>query len=149
MNRRKYIEYVVCGCCGFFIQQCSTVPITERRQFSIIPESTLNNQAAQVYEKINRPMNIENFAPTDERGDTYVPSSLKGFFSNFPFPFHRGYNWRNIPFKKRPRITKDYSMIFDLSFFSFFFTLLPRLIFSFIFEYTYQNYKYGYSGKYN
>ena len=54
VNRRKFIEYVGCGCCGFFIQQCSTVPITERRQFSIIPESTLNNQAAQVYEQVKK-----------------------------------------------------------------------------------------------
>jgi predicted Zn-dependent protease len=31
---------------------CTTVPITERRQLKIIPESTLNRQAAQIYEKV-------------------------------------------------------------------------------------------------
>lgn len=31
---------------------CSTTPITDRRQFKIIPESKLNAQAAQIYEKV-------------------------------------------------------------------------------------------------
>ena len=52
MNRRKFLEYFSCGCCSLLIHQCTTVPITERRQLSIIPESTLNRQAAQMYEKI-------------------------------------------------------------------------------------------------
>ena len=41
-----------CCTCGLIISSCSTVPITERRQISIIPESTLNRQAAEVYEKV-------------------------------------------------------------------------------------------------
>ena len=52
MNRRKFIEYFGCGCCSLLIYQCTTVPITERRQLSIIPESTLNKQAEQIYEKV-------------------------------------------------------------------------------------------------
>ena len=52
MNRRKFLSYVGCGCCGFILNSCSTAPITERRQFKIIPESKLNAQAAQIYEKI-------------------------------------------------------------------------------------------------
>ena len=52
MNRRKFLEYVGCGCCGFIINGCSTAPITERRQLKIIPEAKLNAQAAQIYEKI-------------------------------------------------------------------------------------------------
>ena len=31
---------------------CTSVPITERKQLRIIPESKLNAQAAQIYEKI-------------------------------------------------------------------------------------------------
>jgi len=34
------------------ISACSTAPITDRRQFKIIPEARLNAQAAQVYEKV-------------------------------------------------------------------------------------------------
>jgi predicted Zn-dependent protease len=52
MNRRKFLSYVGCGCCGFVLNACSTAPITERRQFKIIPESKLNAQAAQIYEKV-------------------------------------------------------------------------------------------------
>ena len=41
-----------CGCVSFGINACSTVPITERKQLRIIPESKLNAQAAKAYEKI-------------------------------------------------------------------------------------------------
>ena len=52
MDRRKFLSYVGCGCCGFVLNACSTAPITERRQLKIIPEAKLNAQAAQIYEKI-------------------------------------------------------------------------------------------------
>ncbi len=41
-----------CSCCGLILQGCSTAPITDRKQFKIIPEAKLNAQAAQIYEKI-------------------------------------------------------------------------------------------------
>ena len=50
INRRKFIELIGCGCCGLILPSCSTVPITERRQLSIIPEGTINNQASAAYE---------------------------------------------------------------------------------------------------
>ena len=52
MNRRKFIRYVGCGCCSFVVNACSTTPITERKQLKLIPESKLNAQAAEIYEKI-------------------------------------------------------------------------------------------------
>ncbi len=52
MNRRKFLSYVGCGCCGLILNSCSTAPITDRRQLKIIPEAKLNAQAAQIYEKI-------------------------------------------------------------------------------------------------
>ena len=52
MDRRKFLTYVGCGCCGFVLNSCSTAPITDRRQLKIIPEAKLNAQAAQIYEKI-------------------------------------------------------------------------------------------------
>jgi len=52
MNRRKFLNYVGSGCCGFVVNACSTAPITNRKQFKIIPESKLNAQAAQIYEKV-------------------------------------------------------------------------------------------------
>jgi predicted Zn-dependent protease len=52
MNRRKFLNYVGCGCCGVMINGCSTAPITDRRQLKIIPENKLNAQAAKIYEKV-------------------------------------------------------------------------------------------------
>ena len=54
MNRRKFLSFVSCGCCGFVLNACSTAPITDRRQLKIIPEAKLNAQAAQIYEKIKK-----------------------------------------------------------------------------------------------
>ena len=50
INRRKFIELFGCGCCSLVLPSCSTVPITKRRQLSIIPESTINRQASAAYE---------------------------------------------------------------------------------------------------
>ena len=52
MKRRNFIKFVGTCCCSALLYSCSTVPITERRQLSIIPESVLNRQAAAAYEKI-------------------------------------------------------------------------------------------------
>ena len=50
INRRKFLGYFGCGCCSLILPSCTTVPITERRQLSIIPESRINKQAAAAYE---------------------------------------------------------------------------------------------------
>jgi Zn-dependent protease with chaperone function len=60
MNRRKFLSYVGCGCCGVILNSCSTAPITERRQFKIIPEAKLNAQAAQIYEKVKKKEKLIN-----------------------------------------------------------------------------------------
>jgi|TARA_B100000945_G_scaffold89273_1_gene69537 predicted Zn-dependent protease len=52
MNRRKFLSYVGCGCCGIILPSCTTAPITERKQLKIVSEAKLNSQAAQIYEKI-------------------------------------------------------------------------------------------------
>ncbi len=50
INRRKFLGYFGCGCCSLILPSCATVPITERRQLSIIPEASINRQAAAAYE---------------------------------------------------------------------------------------------------
>ena len=50
INRRKFIELFGCGCCSLILPSCSTVPITDRKQLSIYPESTINKQASAAYE---------------------------------------------------------------------------------------------------
>jgi predicted Zn-dependent protease len=52
MNRRKFLSYIGCSCCGFILPSCTSAPITKRSQLKIIPESRLNAQAADIYEKI-------------------------------------------------------------------------------------------------
>ena len=43
-----------CGCLSVGMHACTTTPITERRQLKLIPESKLNAQAAQLYEKVKQ-----------------------------------------------------------------------------------------------
>ena len=52
MNRRKFIKYIGCSCGGFLLNSCTSAPITDRKQLKLIPESKLNAQAAQIYEKV-------------------------------------------------------------------------------------------------
>ena len=52
MDRRFFLQYLGCGCLSIGISSCSTVPITDRKQLKLIPESKLNAKAAQIYEKV-------------------------------------------------------------------------------------------------
>jgi predicted Zn-dependent protease len=60
MNRRFFLQVLGCGCLSLGISSCSTVPITDRRQLKIIPESKLNAQAAQIYEKVKEKEKLSN-----------------------------------------------------------------------------------------
>ena len=52
INRRKFLE-IFTGCtCGIMISSCTTAPITERKQLKLLPESTINRQAADLYERV-------------------------------------------------------------------------------------------------
>ena len=52
INRRKFLE-IFGGCtCGLFISSCANAPITERKQLKLLPESTINRQAADLYERV-------------------------------------------------------------------------------------------------
>jgi len=52
INRRKFLEIIGCCSCGLIISSCTTAPITQRRQLKLLPESTINRQAAQLYERV-------------------------------------------------------------------------------------------------
>jgi predicted Zn-dependent protease len=60
INRRKFLGLFGCGCCSLVLPSCSTVPITERRQLSIIPESRINSQAAAAYENFRSKTKLIN-----------------------------------------------------------------------------------------
>ena len=52
INRRKFLEIFGCCTCSLMITSCTTAPITERKQLKLLPDHTLNRQAAQIYENV-------------------------------------------------------------------------------------------------
>ena len=66
MNRRKFLSYLGCGCCGFVLNSCTNAPITERKQLKLISEAKLNAQAAQIYEKVKKKEKLITGSKLDE-----------------------------------------------------------------------------------
>ena len=100
MNRRKFLNYIGCGCCGFVMNACSTAPITDRRQLKIIPEEKLNAQAARIYEKVKEKEKMSNDKKTlNEIKDigNKMEDSISEYFSrsNIEDPT-AGFNWEYI-----------------------------------------------------
>ncbi len=60
INRRKFLGLFGCTCCSLILPSCSTVPITERKQLTIIPESKINQQAAVAYEQFRNKAKLIN-----------------------------------------------------------------------------------------
>ena len=60
INRRKFLEIFGTCSCGLIVSSCTTAPITDRKQLKLIPESTLNRQAAQLYEKVKSKTKLSN-----------------------------------------------------------------------------------------
>ena len=107
MNRRKFLSYVGCSCCGFFMPSCSTAPITNRKQLKIIPESRLNAQAAQIYEKIKAKEKMsEDSATLNEIKEIgkRMENSIDKYFSmnNLNNPA-ANFNWEYILIEKKTR----------------------------------------------
>ena len=57
INRRKFLEIFGCCSCGLLMASCSSAPITDRKQLRLLPESSLNRQAAQLYENVKKKQN--------------------------------------------------------------------------------------------
>ena len=100
MNRRKFLNYIGCGCCGFMINACSTAPITDRRQFKIIPEAKLNAQAARIYEKVKEKEKMSTDKKTlNEIKDIgkRMEDSISEYFSNSSMEDPTiGFDWEYI-----------------------------------------------------
>jgi|TARA_S200000501_G_scaffold342763_1_gene353158 predicted Zn-dependent protease len=60
MDRRNFMHLIGCGCVSLGLNSCASAPITDRKQLKIIPESKLNAQAAQIYEKIKSKEKLSN-----------------------------------------------------------------------------------------
>ena len=60
INRRKFLE-LFGGCtCGIIISSCSSAPITGGKQLRLIPESTINSQSIQMYEKVKKKLKLSD-----------------------------------------------------------------------------------------
>ena len=59
INRRKFLEIFGNCTCALMVTSCSTAPITDRKQLKLIPEATLNRQAAQIYENVKKKNKIK------------------------------------------------------------------------------------------
>ena len=84
-NRRKFLGFFGCSCCSLILPSCSTVPITDRKQLSIIPESKINRQAAAAYEKFrSKSKLITNGAKLKEVVDIgkKIEVAVSAFFIN-------------------------------------------------------------------
>ena len=84
INRRRFLELFTYSCCGF-ITSCSTVPITERRQLTIYPESFINKQAANAYKNfkakakiIKKSKDLDNVIEIGNK----IQKSVTNFFIN-------------------------------------------------------------------
>ncbi len=102
INRRKFLELFGCTCCGFLTSSCATVPITDRKQLTLYPESVINRQAANAYEKlknskkiklINKGKDLNNIIDIGER----ISKSVSVFFQkqNETDPTS-GFDWEYI-----------------------------------------------------
>tara|TARA_Y100000588_G_scaffold348548_1_gene398197 strand:- start:46 stop:894 length:849 start_codon:yes stop_codon:yes gene_type:complete len=60
INRRKFLELFGCCTCGVIIPSCTSAPITDRKQLKLLPESSINKQAAQIYENAKRKLKLSN-----------------------------------------------------------------------------------------
>ena len=63
-----------CGCLSASLHACTTAPITERRQLKLIPESKLNAQAAQLYEKVK--LKAKKYNPSTRKHEVFVEKKL-------------------------------------------------------------------------
>ena len=85
INRRKFLGLFGCSCCSLILPSCSTVPITDRKQLSIIPEAKINSQAAAAYEQFRNKAKLIKSGPqlkeVIEIGKR-IEVSVSSFFEN-------------------------------------------------------------------
>jgi len=102
INRRKFLGLIGCSCSGYFLSSCGTVPITERRQLTLYPESVINRQAAKAYENFKKQSksklitsgkDLDNIIKIGEKIENAVTAFFKN--KNEPDPT-QNFNWEYI-----------------------------------------------------
>ena len=87
INRRKFLGFIGCSCGGYFLNSCGTVPITERKQLTIYPESVINRQAAKAYNDLKNSKKIKLIKKGKELNNIIdigekISKSVSIFFKN-------------------------------------------------------------------
>ena len=89
-----------CGCLSASLHACTTAPITDRRQLKLIPESKLNAQAAQLYEKVKQKAKLSEDKDSLDKiihiGNKIENSISDYFFKNNMDDPTKNFNWEYI-----------------------------------------------------
>ena len=91
INRRKFLGLIGCSCYSLFLPSCSTVPITERKQLTLVSEARINLQASAAYEKFkstNKLINTGNQIKEIRNIGKRMENAVSAFFQkqNEPDP---------------------------------------------------------------
>ena len=90
MNRRKFITLSAASCCSMFLPNCSTNPVTDRKQLLIYPETFINKQSAVFYNNFIRRSKISE--------DKKNIKLISGVLMKNPFRISTGKKKGNIDF---------------------------------------------------
>ena len=100
INRRRFLGLFGCGCCSLILPSCTTVPITDRKQLSIISEARINKQAAAAYENfrsksklITNGKELNNVIKIGKKMESSVSAFFKSQNKNDPT---NGFEWDYI-----------------------------------------------------
>ena len=89
-----------CGCLSAGLHACTTAPITDRKQLKLIPESKLNAQAAQLYEKVKQKAKLsddkESLNKIIEIGSKIETSISEYFYKNNMDDPTANFSWEYI-----------------------------------------------------
>jgi predicted Zn-dependent protease len=100
MDRRKFINLIGCSCLSFGVHACTSAPITDRKQLKLIPESKLNAQAAQIYEKVKEKEKLSK--------DISKLNEIKDIGKKMEYSISKYFDKSNIP---DPTINFDWEYI--------------------------------------
>ena len=100
INRRRFLGLFGCGCCSLILPSCTTVPITDRKQLSIISDARINKQAAAAYENfrsksklITKGKELNNVIKIGKKMESSVSAFFKSQNKNDPT---NGFEWDYI-----------------------------------------------------
>ena len=101
LKRRDFIKKISCACCApLFLSSCTEVAITNRKQLSFVSEDSINKQAKQAYNSIQKTENIiksgSKVRMLNEVGKK-ITTSVESYFKEMgQFETLKNYEWEYI-----------------------------------------------------